>query len=83
MFLWFYRQHNAIARQLQVLNPCWDDDKLFYTAREINIAYANQIFYYEYLPNIMGKSFLPEREEKGGFISLYIYLSMCYYVATL
>lgn len=55
MFLWYFRQHNVIAKELEALNPCWDDDKLFYTAREINIAYFNQIFYYEYLPEIMGE----------------------------
>ncbi|XP_072936811.1 salivary peroxidase/catechol oxidase-like [Epargyreus clarus] len=36
--LWFFREHNRLARELAKVNPCWDDDHLFETARQINIA---------------------------------------------
>ncbi|KAI5643980.1 peroxidase domain-containing protein [Phthorimaea operculella] len=55
MTIWFWRQHNKIARELAEINPCWDDDKLFYTARDINIAIGTQIFMYELLPLVMGE----------------------------
>ncbi|KAG6457885.1 peroxidase [Manduca sexta] len=55
MAIWFWRLHNFIARQLARVNPCWDDDRLFYTARDINIAISLQIYYYELLPIMLGR----------------------------
>ncbi|CAK1604589.1 unnamed protein product [Parnassius mnemosyne] len=52
--VWFWRLHNFIATGLSKVNPCWNDDKLFYTARDINIAIATQIFFYELLPAYFG-----------------------------
>ncbi|KAL0840027.1 hypothetical protein ABMA28_015352 [Loxostege sticticalis] len=52
--VWFYRLHNNIAYALAKVNPCWDDEKLFQTARDINIAIMVQILYYELLPSLMG-----------------------------
>ncbi|XP_072940721.1 peroxidase-like [Epargyreus clarus] len=52
--IWLWRHHNLIAAQLERLNPCWDDDKLFFTARDINIAYMMQIYLYEMLAELMG-----------------------------
>ncbi|CAG4966572.1 unnamed protein product [Parnassius apollo] len=52
--VWFWRLHNFIATGLSTVNPCWDDDKLFYTARDINIAIALQIIFYELLPAYFG-----------------------------
>ncbi|XP_050557135.1 peroxidase-like [Spodoptera frugiperda] len=54
MSVWFWRLHNHIATRLAKLNPCWDDEKLFYTARDINIAIEMQIFLYELLPLMAG-----------------------------
>ncbi|CAH0700225.1 unnamed protein product [Spodoptera exigua] len=54
MSVWFWRHHNHIANRLAKLNPCWDDEKLFYTARDINIAVEMQIFLYELLPLMAG-----------------------------
>ncbi|CAH0407945.1 unnamed protein product [Chilo suppressalis] len=53
--IWFWRNHNRIADTLSELNPCWCDDKLFYTARDINIATWTQIVFYELMPLLMGK----------------------------
>ncbi|XP_004924228.3 peroxidase [Bombyx mori] len=58
LFLWLYRNHNSIARRLQTLNRCWDDDRIFFTAKEINIAMYLQILYYELMPVVLGKEFL-------------------------
>lgn len=55
MTMWFYRNHNRIARQLEAINRCWDDDKIFRESREINIAIVNNIFYYEIFPPLFGK----------------------------
>ncbi|KAL0891820.1 hypothetical protein ABMA27_015085 [Loxostege sticticalis] len=52
--IWFWRVHNSIATALAAVNPCWDDEKLFQTAREINIATMVQILFYELLPSLMG-----------------------------
>lgn len=51
----FYRQHNKIAEELKALNPTWNDERLFFTARDINIAVYLQIFLYELLPTFFGK----------------------------
>ncbi|CAH0700224.1 unnamed protein product [Spodoptera exigua] len=53
MSIWFWRHHNQTANRLAKLNPCWDDEKLFYTARDINIAIEMQIFLYEFF-TLMG-----------------------------
>ncbi|XP_072936777.1 peroxidase-like [Epargyreus clarus] len=53
--MWFFREHNRLARQLALINPCWDDQQLYDTARKINIAQWQFIFYYELIPEILGK----------------------------
>ncbi|KAL0881565.1 hypothetical protein ABMA27_001396 [Loxostege sticticalis] len=58
MTIFFYREHNRIARELHELNPCWKDDRLFKVARQINIATAANIFFYELLPVLMGHKHL-------------------------
>ncbi|CAK1552790.1 unnamed protein product [Leptosia nina] len=53
--IWIWRYHNAIATALANINPCWNDERLFFTTREIVIAAIIQIFYYELLPLMMGR----------------------------
>lgn len=50
----FYRSHNYIAENLAKINPHWDDDKLFFEARRINIAIYQYIVYDEWLPLYLG-----------------------------
>ncbi|XP_026739839.1 peroxidase-like [Trichoplusia ni] len=52
--LWFYRNHNFIAKELAKVNPHWDDETLFQTARDINIAFQQNMYFYEWLPAVMG-----------------------------
>ena len=54
--LWV-REHNRIAEELKKLNPNWNNDKLFYTARKIVGAMLQHITYNEYLPFLID---LPE-----------------------
>ncbi|XP_068630727.1 peroxidase-like [Battus philenor] len=63
--IWFWRLHNHIASYLARINPCWDDDRLFYTARDIVIAIKMQIVIYELLPVFFGK----ENLVRDGVIS--------------
>ncbi|KAJ8735971.1 hypothetical protein PYW08_006627 [Mythimna loreyi] len=53
--MWFFREHNRIARRLAKVNKCWTDEKLFQTARQINIAQYQYIFYYELQAEILGR----------------------------
>ncbi|CAH2106939.1 unnamed protein product [Euphydryas editha] len=52
--IWTWRLHNRIATILSELNPCWDDDRLFFTTRDIVIAITMQIYFYEMSPALMG-----------------------------
>lgn len=54
--IFFMREHNRLAKALHEINPCWKDDRLFKVARQINIATASNIFMYELLPALLGKS---------------------------
>ncbi|KAH9639751.1 hypothetical protein HF086_014509 [Spodoptera exigua] len=70
----FWNNHNFIADKLAEVNPCWTDDQLFDTAREINIAYGVQMFYYELMATLMGKENLIADgilSEDEGFRDLY------------
>ncbi|CAD0198067.1 unnamed protein product [Chrysodeixis includens] len=52
--VWFFRNHNYIAKELAKVNPHWDDETLFQTARDINIAVQQNMQFYEWLPSLMG-----------------------------
>ena len=51
--LWL-REHNRVADQLQTINPCWSDERLYQEARNIVAAQMQKITYYDFLPIIFG-----------------------------
>ncbi|XP_026739825.1 peroxidase-like [Trichoplusia ni] len=72
--IFFWRHHNFIATQLAAVNPTWTDEQLFATAREINIAYGNQLLHYELLPLFMGHDYMVKRgiiQTGAGFRETY------------
>jgi peroxidase len=56
----FYREHNRVVSILATLNPQWDGERLYQEARRIVVAEWQHMVYYEYLPKILGGSFLGE-----------------------
>ncbi|MCA9185867.1 MAG: peroxidase family protein, partial [Planctomycetales bacterium] len=50
----FVREHNYWAGQLAALNPTWDDEQLYQTARKIVSAEVQVVTYSEYLPMLLG-----------------------------
>lgn len=51
----FVREHNAIADELRRKYPRWDDERLFWNARRVNIAQFQRIVYEEWLPAMLGR----------------------------
>ena len=50
----FLREHNRLCGGLQALNPGWDDERLFQTARMINIVMLLRIVIEDYINHIAG-----------------------------
>ncbi|XP_062125427.1 LOW QUALITY PROTEIN: peroxidase [Drosophila sulfurigaster albostrigata] len=51
------REHNRLAEQLALLNPHYNDERLYQEARKINIAQYQKISYYEWLVTALGSSY--------------------------
>uniref|UniRef100_A0AC35U6H3 Peroxidase mlt-7 n=1 Tax=Rhabditophanes sp. KR3021 TaxID=114890 RepID=A0AC35U6H3_9BILA len=54
----YVREHNRLARALRKINPKWSDERVFQESRKIVGAQHQAIIYREYLPKILGSSFL-------------------------
>lgn len=49
-----YRTHNKIADNFAIINPHWDDNRIFYESRRLLIAIFQSIMYNEWLPLVLG-----------------------------
>ena len=54
----FVREHNRVARELKVHNPSWSSDTCFNEARLIIAALHQVITYNEYLPALLGPTYM-------------------------
>jgi len=50
----FLREHNRLCRELAQRNPVWDDERLFQTARMINIVLLLKLIVEDYINHILG-----------------------------
>ena len=54
----FMREHNRVATQLASLNPRWSDDTIYQEARKVTVAEYQHIIIKEWLPIIIGRTFM-------------------------
>jgi len=50
----FLREHNRLCRELAQRNPSWNDERLFQTARMINIVILMKLVVEDYINHILG-----------------------------
>ncbi len=48
----FLREHNRLAAAIEAANPAWDDDRVFETARNVNIVQLIHVVVEEYINHI-------------------------------
>jgi prostaglandin-endoperoxide synthase 2 len=63
----FLREHNRVAGQLAAKHPAWDDDRLFETARNIQIVIFIKIVVEEYINHINTTEFPLQADPKAAW----------------
>ncbi|KAJ8043604.1 Peroxidasin [Holothuria leucospilota] len=58
----FVNEHNRIAQELAELNEDWDDERLFQETRKIVGALFQKIVYGEWLPLVIGKDLMEQKD---------------------
>lgn len=53
----FMREHNRLATELEKNNPTWSDERIFQTARNINIVILLKLIVEDYINHIVGHPF--------------------------
>ena len=51
----FLREHNRVARELQDINPDWNDETLYQETKAIISAVIQHITYSEFLPAVLNR----------------------------
>lgn len=54
----YVRDHNRVARRLAMLNPHWDDDRIYHETRHIQAAIIQNVLINEYLPLLIGQDMM-------------------------
>lgn len=54
----FLREHNRLVRQLRTENPAWDEERLFQTARNINIVILIKLVTEVYIAHLTGNNLI-------------------------
>lgn len=60
MHLIWARHHNNLAKQIQIINKHWDDERIFQEVRKILIAQMQHITYNEFLKIIIGRKLMKQ-----------------------
>ncbi|XP_061391453.1 peroxidase [Musca vetustissima] len=60
----FMRNHNQLATALKKAHPQWNDEKLYQTAKTINVDIYKRIVLKEWLVNVLGRSMVGEIEKE-------------------
>ncbi|XP_046542869.1 peroxidasin-like [Haliotis rubra] len=56
----FHRYHNMLTLTLKRINPHWEDERLYREARKILGALHQHVTYYEWLPILLGRTYMKE-----------------------